>query len=78
MYDRAITSVRTSEGITRKFPITIGLYIGLALSSYLFSLVMDELTKLIQEKVTECMLFAASIVLLDKTNSGVNAQLEVW
>ena len=24
------------------------------------------------------MLFAASIVLLDKTNSGVNAQLEVW
>ena len=51
MYDRAITSVRTSEGITKKFPITIGLYIGLALSSYLFSLVMDELTKLIQEKV---------------------------
>lgn len=78
MYGKAITSVRTSEGITSKFPITIGLYIGSTLSSYLFALVTDELTKLIQEKVPQCMLLAEKIVLLDKTNSGVNAQLEVW
>jgi hypothetical protein len=26
MYDRAVTSVRTSGGITNEFPITIGLH----------------------------------------------------
>ena len=45
MYDEAITSVRTSGGITSEFPITLGLHQGSTLSPCLFALVMDELTK---------------------------------
>ena len=46
MYDIIETSVKTSE-----FPITIGLHQGLTLSPYLFALVMNELTKLIQDEI---------------------------
>ena len=47
MYDEAVTSVRTSGGITREYSISIDLYQGLGLNLYLFTLVMDEFTKLI-------------------------------
>ena len=51
MYDRAVTTVRTSRGITSEFPITKGLHQRSTLSSYLFALVMIEHIKLIQEEV---------------------------
>jgi hypothetical protein len=48
MYDNVVTSVRTSDGDTNNFSINIGLHQGSALSSYLFALVMDEVTRDIQ------------------------------
>ena len=78
IYDRAITSVRTSGGIISTFPITIGLHKGSTLCPYLFALVMDELTKSIQEEVLWCMLFADDIVLMDEIRHGVNVKLEIW
>jgi hypothetical protein len=45
MYDNVVTSVRTSDGDTNDFPINITLHQGSALSPYLFTLVMDEVTK---------------------------------
>jgi hypothetical protein len=45
MYDNVVTSVRTSDGDTNDFPINIALHQGSALSPYLFTLVMDEVTK---------------------------------
>ena len=50
MYDGAITSVRTSAGISSEFPITICLHQESTLSPNLFALVMNQLTKLIQSK----------------------------
>ena len=47
-YKGVVTSVRIS---TSKFPIPIGLHQGSSLSPYLFALVMDDLTKLIQKEV---------------------------
>ena len=39
---------------------------------------MDELTRVIQDEITWCMLFADDIVLVDETRAGINAKLELW
>ena len=78
MYDRVVTSVRAGDSETDTFPITIGLHQGSALSPYMFSLVMDEVTKDIQGDIPWCMLFADDVVLVDETRAGVNRKLELW
>ena len=45
-------------------------------SSYLFALVMDELTRTIQDEVPWGMLFANDIVLVDETKRGVDVKLK--
>ena len=58
MYERVKTSVRTPAGEMEYFSIDIGLHQGLALSPFLFTIVMDELTREIQDEILWCMLFA--------------------
>lgn len=72
----AITSVRTSRGIITKFLIIISLHRGATLSSFLFSLVMGKLIRLIQEEVSWYMLFIDNIILVDETRCGVNFELK--
>ena len=78
MYEGAMTYVKTPCGVSQEFPISIGLHQGSALSPYLFAIVMDELTKHIQDEVPWCMLFADDIVLVDETRAGINHKLELW
>ena len=73
-----MTTVRTVVGETNDFPITVGLHQGSALNPYLFALVMDELTRHMQDEVPWCMLFIDDIVLAAKTKVEVNAKLELW
>jgi hypothetical protein len=70
MYDNVVTSVRTSDRDTNNFPINIGLYQGSALSSYLFALVMDEVTRDIHGGIPWCMLFTDDVVLVDESRTG--------
>ncbi|KAH0465591.1 hypothetical protein IEQ34_005694 [Dendrobium chrysotoxum] len=69
-----ITCVQTQGGLTKYFPISVGLHQGSALSPYLFALVMDVLTRHLQEDVPWCMLFADDILLVDKTREGVEGR----
>ena len=78
MYEGSMTTIKTICGVTNEFPVTIGLYQGSSLSLYLFTLVIDELTKNIQDEVPWCMLFADDIVLVDETREGVERKLEMW
>ena len=50
--------------VTDYFPIKIELHQGLALSPYLFALVMDEVTRNIQGDIPWYMLFADDVVLV--------------
>ena len=78
MYEGVRTRVRTVIGDTEEFPIDIGLHQGSALSPFLFTTVMDEITRGIQDEIPWCMLFADDIVLIDETREGVNTKLERW
>ena len=67
MYEGGRMSVRTPGGVTNDFFIGRSLHQGSALSSVLFTLVLDVLTKQIQDKLPWSMLFADYIVLIDET-----------
>jgi len=78
MYDKVRTRVRTLVGDTDDFPIDIGLNQELASSPFLFTIVIDELTRGIKDEIPWCMLFANDIALIDETREGVNTKLEWW
>jgi hypothetical protein len=77
MYNNAMTSVRTNDGNIDYFLIKIGLHQGSALSPYLFSLLMDEVTMDIHGDIPWCMLFADDVVLVDERQAGINRKLEL-
>jgi len=78
MYDGVVGNVRTCGGITSDFSITVGLHQGSTLSPFLSVIVMDELTRAIQDEIPWYMLFTDDIVLVDETRAGVNVKLELW
>ena len=47
---------------------------GVCFEPYLFALVMDELTRHIEDDVPCCMPFANDILLVDETARGVNVK----
>jgi hypothetical protein len=78
MYNNVVTSVQISDGDTNYFPINIRLHQGSALSPYLFALVMDEVTRDIQDGIPWYMLFADNVVLVDESRTMVDQKLELW
>jgi glucose/arabinose dehydrogenase len=78
MYDGAHTRVRSSVGLTERFPVRVGVHQGSALSPYLFNMVMDVLTAGVREQAPWTMLFADDIVLVDESKEGVEEKLENW
>ena len=70
MYEDVRTRVRTVVRDTRDFPIDTGLHQGSALSHFLFTTVMDEITRGIQDEISWCMLFADDIVLINESREG--------
>jgi hypothetical protein len=77
MYTNVVTCIRACDGEFNAFPIKIKLHQGSALSPYIFTLVMDEITKDIQRDIPWCMLFANDVVLIDERRIGVNQKLKL-
>ncbi|GJZ32301.1 retrovirus-related pol polyprotein LINE-1 [Tanacetum coccineum] len=78
MYEGAKTRVRTTVGNTNLFPMEVGLYQGSAINPYLFTLILDELSRGIQEDIPWCMIFADDIVLIAESVEVLNNRLERW
>jgi len=76
MYDGVRTRVKTLVGDMDDFPIHIGLHQGSVLSPFLFTIIMDELTKGIQDEIPWYTLFADNLFFIDETRKGVNTKLE--
>ncbi|GKF47330.1 retrovirus-related pol polyprotein LINE-1 [Tanacetum coccineum] len=78
MYEGVKTRVRTTIGNTEFFPVEVGLHQGSAISPYLFTLILDELSRGIQESIPWCMIFADDIVLIAESTEGLNNIIEKW
>jgi len=59
-------------------PMDTGVHQGSVLSPFLFTVVIDEFAREIQDEIPWCMLFADELVLVDETRDGVNTKLEQW
>ncbi|XP_071704173.1 uncharacterized protein [Rutidosis leptorrhynchoides] len=78
MYEGAKSCVRTPVGNTEVFPIEVGLNQGSALSPFLFALILDELSRGIQECIPWCLIFADDIVLISESKEELNRRLQQW
>jgi Reverse transcriptase (RNA-dependent DNA polymerase) len=72
-----VTSVRVYDGESNAFSIKIKLHQGSTLSSYIFTLVMDEVTKDIQKDIPWCMLFVVDVMLIDESRIRVDQKLKL-
>nr|GEY38711.1 uncharacterized protein [Tanacetum cinerariifolium] len=76
MYEGAKTRVRTIVGNTEFFPMEVGLHQGSTISPYLFTLILDELSRGIQKSIPWCMIFSDDIVLIVESVEGLNNKLK--
>ncbi|XP_071726741.1 secreted RxLR effector protein 78-like [Rutidosis leptorrhynchoides] len=78
MYEGEKSCVRTPVGNAKVFPIEVGLHQGSALSPFLFALILDELSRGIQECIHWCLIFTDDIVLFFESKDDLNRRLEQW
>ncbi|XP_071704410.1 uncharacterized protein [Rutidosis leptorrhynchoides] len=76
MYDGVKACVWTPVGNTEYFPIEVGLHQGSSLSPFLFALVLDELSRGIQENIPWCLIFVDDIVLVSESKHELNRRLQ--
>ncbi|KAK3552069.1 hypothetical protein QTP70_031784 [Hemibagrus guttatus] len=78
MYERSRTVVRCTVGQTEEFKVEVGLHQGLALSPFLFAIVMDQLSEEVRQESPWTMMFADDIVICSESREQVEENLERW
>jgi len=78
MYKGVRIRVRIVEGNSDDFPIDISLHQGSALSPFLCTLVLDDLTQGIQDEVHGALYLVMIIFLINETMERANDKLEQW
>ncbi|MBN3290917.1 LIN1 transcriptase, partial [Polypterus senegalus] len=78
MYKESVTVVRSVVGVTDAFNMEVGLHQGLALSPFLFAVVMDRLTDKIRQESAWTVMFADDIVICSDSREQVEETLERW
>ncbi|KAK3572660.1 hypothetical protein QTP86_001628 [Hemibagrus guttatus] len=78
MYERSRTVVRCAVGQTEEFKVEVRLHQGLALSPFLFAIVMDQLSEEVRQESPWTMMFADDIVFFSESREQVEENLERW
>lgn len=78
MYEDSVTAVRCAVGLTGWFKVKVGLHQGLALSPFLFAMVMVRVTYGIRQESLWTMMFADYIVICIESREQVEVSLEKW
>ncbi|KAK3539921.1 hypothetical protein QTP70_019566, partial [Hemibagrus guttatus] len=76
MYERSRTVVRCAVGQTEGYKVEVGLHQGLALSPFLFAIVMDQLSEEVRQESPCTMMFADDIVICSGSREQVEEDLE--
>lgn len=66
------------EVITGVHLVTIGLDQGSILNSYIFMLVMDDITRELKDEVPCNILFVDDILLIEETRESLSRNLDSW
>ncbi|KAK3546853.1 hypothetical protein QTP86_003744 [Hemibagrus guttatus] len=69
---------RCAVGQTDEFKVEVGLHQGSALSPFLFSMVMDQLSEEVRQESPWTMMFADDIVICSESREQVEENLERW
>ena len=77
MYDGATITVRSAEGLTEEFKVSVGVHQGSALRPFLFTIIIDRPTEDIRKDAPWDMLFADDIVLSRKNYRELEEDLEI-
>ena len=64
--------------ITEPFPVKVGLHQGSVLRPFIFTVIMEEISKSIWETVLWCMMFTDDIMLVAETREEVSNKLDEW
>ncbi|KAK3514261.1 hypothetical protein QTP70_012099 [Hemibagrus guttatus] len=78
MYERSRTVVRCAEGQTEEFKVEVGLHQGSTLSSFLFAIVMDQLSEEVRQESPWTKMFADDIVICSESMEQVEENLKRW
>ncbi|KAK3545101.1 hypothetical protein QTP70_000575 [Hemibagrus guttatus] len=78
MYERSRTVVRCAVGQTEEFNVEVGLHQGLALSPFLFAIVMDQLSEEVRQESPWTMMLADDSVICSESREQVEESLERW
>nr|XP_032518277.1 uncharacterized protein LOC116770779 [Danaus plexippus plexippus] len=66
MYRDSVSMVRTAVGVTKPFPISVGVHQASAVSQFLFNVVLDTVSANIQHQPPWLMMYADDIALIDE------------
>jgi hypothetical protein len=77
MYINIVTYIRACDSESDAFSIKIELHQGSALDPYIFTLVMDEITKDIQRNILWYIFFTDDVVLIGESMIEVDRKLEL-
>jgi hypothetical protein len=78
IYRGATTNVRSTAGVSKDFPITVGVHQGSALSPLLFITVMDAITQDIQKPHPWTLLYADDVALMAPTRQELELDVQRW
>jgi len=77
MYEGVNMSARLQEEAEMTFQLISDYIRNQTLSPFLFVVVIDELTKGLQDEVPWCILFADDVMLIDSSRGGIDNKLEL-
>ena len=78
LYANTTSRVRCAAGTSNSFPVNVGVHQGSALSPLLFILVMDTITRDLQQDVPWMLLYADDVMLAAKTREELQQCVQSW